>query len=91
MNVNINLFEALTDIGVKPEKAHAVEKQFEAAIDQSSKQHVEVRLGQVATKADLAELETRLHKLIIDNNYKLIGLFVGLNGAMMYAFKLFGK
>jgi hypothetical protein len=83
MNVNINLFEALTDIGVKPEKAHAVEKQFEAAIDQSSKQHVEVRLENLATKADLSDLKAEL----ITTMYKSMFAAVGLIGALMTILK----
>ena len=78
MTISIQLFEALTDIGVKPEKAHAVEKQFEAAIEQATKQHVEVRLINLATKSDLTEL-----------TWKLIGVMIAGNALLFTALKFF--
>jgi len=50
------LMEALLSAGVSPERARAVVESFDRAIDERYSLHAQV----LATKRDLAELETRL-------------------------------
>jgi hypothetical protein len=95
--MQINLFEALTDAGVKPEAARNVERQVEAAI-QSSHDVIQDRLF---TKADAVQLETRLDakmsefearvlKAVNDQTWKLVTFVIAANGIMLAAFKHFG-
>ena len=53
---NVALLEALLSAGVSPERARAVVEQFERAVDERYSLHAQV----LATKRDVAELETRL-------------------------------
>lgn len=50
------LFEALLSAGVAPDRARAVVDLFDRSVDERYSLHAEV----LATKRDLAELETRL-------------------------------
>ncbi|WP_310615336.1 hypothetical protein [Limnohabitans sp.] len=88
--MQINLFEALTDAGVKPEAARNVERQVEAAI-QSSHDSIQ---NQLFTKADAAQLEHRLevsfHKAINELTWKLVTFVIAANGIMLAALKHFG-
>jgi len=52
----VALLEALLSAGVSPERARAVVEQFERAVDDRYSLHAQV----LATKRDVAELETRL-------------------------------
>ena len=54
------LMEALLSAGVSPERARAVVESFDRAIDERYSLHAQV----LATKRDLAELETRLTREI---------------------------
>jgi hypothetical protein len=55
-----HIYEALTEIGVRPESARNVEREFEAAL-RDSHSHVESSvLDKVMTKADGAKLETAI-------------------------------
>ena len=95
--MQINLFEALTDAGVKPEAARNVERQVEAAI-QSSHDVIQDRLF---TKADAVQLETRFDakmsefearvlKAVNDQTWKLVTFVIAANGIMLAAFKHVG-
>jgi len=57
---NVALLEALLSAGVSPERARAVVEQFERAVDERYSLHAQV----LATKRDVAELETRLAREI---------------------------
>jgi hypothetical protein len=54
------LMEALLSVGISPERARAVVESFERSIDERYSLHAQV----LATKRDLAELETRLSREI---------------------------
>ncbi|MFC7410407.1 hypothetical protein [Hydrogenophaga atypica] len=56
MRVQLSMFEALTEIGVKPDAARKVERQMEAAIEAGQDAVRAEMYEQLATKADLAEL-----------------------------------
>ena len=56
----VALLEALLSAGVSPERARAVVEQFERAVDDRYSLHAQV----LATKRDVAELETRLAREI---------------------------
>ena len=57
---HVALLEALLSAGVSPERARAVVEQFERAVDERYSLHAQV----LATKRDVAELETRLAREI---------------------------
>lgn len=54
------LLEALLSVGISPERARAVVESFDRSIDERYSLHAQV----LATKRDLAELETRLAREI---------------------------
>lgn len=58
MSMQIELFEALTEAGIKPEAARKVERQVERAISAGHESLRSELLGIVATKTDLTELRT---------------------------------
>lgn len=60
MPIKLSVFEALTEAGVKPEKARAVERELENAI-QSGQDAVRAEMReQLMTKADGNELKTQI-------------------------------
>ena len=58
MSMQIELFEALTEAGIKPEAARKVERQVELAISAGHDALRSELLGIVATKSDVSELRT---------------------------------
>lgn len=58
MRVQLSMFEALTEIGVKPDAARKVERQMEAAIEAGQDAVRAEMYEQLATKADIAELRS---------------------------------
>ncbi len=56
MSMQIELFEALTEAGIKPEAARKVERQVELAISAGHDALRSELLGIVANKTDVAEL-----------------------------------
>jgi hypothetical protein len=91
MQVTLSLFEALTEAGVKPESARKVERQVEAAIQNGQSDLRSELKEQAFTKADGAQLETRLitelHKSMNDLTWKLVTFVVLANGGMLAIFK----
>lgn len=63
MSMQIELFEALTEIGIKPEAARKVERQVELAISAGHDALRSELLGIVATKSDVGELRTATDRL----------------------------
>lgn len=61
------LFEALLSAGVSPERARAVVDLFDRSVDERYSLHAQV----LATKRDVAELETRLVKAIAELDVRL--------------------
>jgi hypothetical protein len=61
---HVALLEALLSAGVSPERARAVVEQFERAVDERYSLHAQV----LATKRDLAEMQTRLAREIASGN-----------------------
>jgi hypothetical protein len=55
---NVALLEALLSAGVSPERARAVVDLFDRSVDERYSLHAQV----LATKRDVAELETRLSR-----------------------------
>ena len=86
MSMQIELFEALPAIGIKPEAARKVERQVELAISAGHDSlrselldivatKADVAELRAATKADMAELRAYLHKAINEQMWKLV-LFI---------------
>lgn len=64
------LLEALLSAGVEPDRARAVVDLFDRSVDERYSLHAHV----LATKRDLAELETRLSREIADVKVDLAGV-----------------
>lgn len=87
--MQINIFEALTEAGIKPEAARNVERQMEAAL-QANQDALRTEIKDyVFTKKDGAELEARLLKSLNDLTWKLVTFVIASNGIMFAAFKHF--
>ncbi|WP_404299007.1 hypothetical protein [Alicycliphilus denitrificans] len=102
MPIKLSVFEALTDAGVKPEKARAVERELENAI-QSGQDAVRAEMreqlmtkadgselkAQIATvRTDIAALETRLNARLNDQLRWIITTQVAVVGLALAAIKL---
>jgi len=85
---NLNVFEALTEAGVSPEKARVVERQLESAIQSG---HEEIRAewrDQLMTKADGAGMETRLNARLNDQLRWFITSLIATAGLLLAGIKL---
>lgn len=65
---NVALLEALLSAGVTHERARAVVELFDKSVDERYSLHAQV----LATKRDVAELETRLAREILTSKAELI-------------------
>lgn len=101
MVIEIHMYEALTEAGVKPDTARKVERQVEAAIaagQEAVRAEVHEKLMTKADgvqlkselKADMAEMESRLLRAMNDQTWKLVSFVVVANGAMLAIFKFLG-
>jgi hypothetical protein len=70
---NVALLEALLSAGVSPERARAVVDLFDRSVDERYSLHAQV----LATKRDVAELETRLSREIAATKVDLVKWVVG--------------
>lgn len=70
---NVALLEALLSVGVPPERARAVVDLFERSVDERHSLHAQV----LATKRDVAQLETRLSREIAGCKVDLVKWVVG--------------
>jgi hypothetical protein len=70
---NVALLEALLSAGVSPERARAVVDLFDRSVDERYSLHAQV----LATKRDVAELETRLAREIAASKVDLVKWVVG--------------
>ena len=64
---NVALLEALLSAGVSPERARAVVDLFDRSVDERYGLHAQV----LATKRDVAELETRLSREVAELETRL--------------------
>jgi hypothetical protein len=101
MPIELSLYEALTEAGVKPDSARRVERQVEAAITQGQEAVRAEMHDQLMTKADgvelrnefkqdIAALRTDMHKALNDQTWKLVTFVVAANGIMLAALKYLG-
>jgi hypothetical protein len=70
---NLALLEALLSAGVSLERARAVVELFDRSVDERYSLHAQV----LATKRDVAELETRLSREIAASKVDLVKWVVG--------------
>jgi hypothetical protein len=70
---DIALLEALLSAGVSPERARAVVDLFDRSVEERYSLHAKV----LATKRDVAELETRLAREIAASKVDLVKWIVG--------------
>jgi len=76
MSIQLNLYEALTEAGVSPDKARAVERQLENAIQTG----LDMNRKDIMTKTDGAELKADVLKAITDLQRWIITAFLGISG-----------
>ena len=76
MSIQLNLYEALTEAGVSPDKARAVERQLESAIQTG----LDMNRKDIMTKTDGAELKADVLKAITDLQRWIITAFLGISG-----------
>jgi hypothetical protein len=67
---DVALLEALLSAGVAPERARAVVDLFDRSVDERYSLHAQV----LATKRDVAELETRLTREIASTRVEMAGM-----------------
>lgn len=94
ISLDLKLFEALTEAGVKPETARRVEKNIESAI-LSGQEAVRTELRtemfeHLLTKTDGVQIENRLLKSINENTWKIVAFVVAANSLMLAFFKILG-
>jgi hypothetical protein len=86
---NVALLEALLSAGVSPERARAVVDLFDRSVDERYSLHAQV----LATKRDVAELETRLAREIVSSKVDLVkwvlGALTAQTALLLGAAKLF--
>jgi len=101
MPIELSLYEALTEAGVKPDSARRVERQVEAAITRGQESVRAEMHSQLMTKADglllknelkkdIAEVRADFNKAMNDQTWKLIVAIVAINGLTLAGFKLLG-
>ena len=73
---NVALLEALLSAGVSPERARAVVDLFDRSVDERYSLHAQV----LATKRDVAELETRLSREMAAVKVEVAGTRVEIAG-----------
>jgi 2-phosphoglycerate kinase len=95
--MQINIYEALTEAGVKPDAARNVERQMEAALQSNQdairaevRDHVFTKADGAQIEAQMAQLETRILKAVNDLTWKLVTFVIAANGIMLAALKHFG-
>ncbi len=76
MSIQLNVYEALTEAGVSPDKARVVERQLESAIQSG----LDMNRKDIMTKTDGAELKADVLKAITDLQRWIITAFLGISG-----------
>lgn len=64
MSATLHIYEALTEVGVNPDKARNVERAFESAFHQGQQQVEKNILDRVLSKEDGVRMEQRLEQKI---------------------------
>lgn len=89
--IELGLYEALTEVGIPPDTARKVERQFESAIHAGTDEIRAEMRDKLFTKADGSELETRLlrasaemevrlQRSVVDQTRWIITSFFGFSG-----------
>jgi hypothetical protein len=73
---SIAFLETLVSIGVQPDRARSLVEMFDRSIDERYGLHAQI----IATKRDVAELETRLARDIAALDHKLVQGLAECNG-----------
>ncbi len=90
MSMQIELFEALTEAGIKPEAARKVERQVELAISAGQDSMKSEIFDKVATKADIAELRADMHKTINTQMWRLVVFIISATTLVQVLLKFLG-
>ena len=86
--IQLSMYEALTEAGVKPDAARKVERQLESAI-QAGQDAVRAEMrGQLMTKADGESIKAEVLKALNEQTWKLVGFVVVANGIMLAILRL---
>ncbi len=73
---SVTFLETLVSIGVQPDRARSLVEMFDRSIDERYGLHAQI----IATKRDVAELETRLVRDIAALDHKLVQGLAECNG-----------
>lgn len=86
--IQLSMYEALTEAGVKPDAARKVERQLESAI-QAGQDAVRAEMReQLMTKADGESIKAEVLKALNEQTWKLVGFVVVANGIMLAILRL---
>ena len=97
--IQLSMYEALTEAGVKPDAARKVERQVESAI-QAGQDAVRAEMReQLMTKTDVQQMKAELKeeigsfrsdllKAMNEQTWKLVGFVVVANGIMLAVLRL---
>ena len=86
--VQLSMYEALTEAGVKPDAARKVERQLESAI-QAGQDAVRAEMReQLMTKADGESIKAEVLKALNEQTWRLVGFVVVANGIMLAILRL---
>ncbi|SDE72280.1 hypothetical protein SAMN05192589_12732 [Paracidovorax valerianellae] len=78
--VELGLYEALTEVGIPPDAARKVERQFESAIHAGNDEIRAEMRDQLFTKTDGSEMENRLLRGMAEQTRWIITSFFGFSG-----------
>ena len=86
--IQLSMYEALTEAGVKPDAARKVERQLESAI-QAGQDAVRAEMREhLMTKADGESIKAEVLKALNEQTWKLVGFVVVANGIMLAILRL---
>ena len=91
MQMDLGIYEALTEIGVKADSARVVERKFEAAIDlrfESAKANLMTKEDGLRIEASILRMESSLCSAMQDQIKWTIGLMFTCSGIIIAAIKL---
>ena len=81
--IHIDLYEALTEAGVKPDAARRVERQVESAIVNGQEVSRQDMLSRLMSKEDGMLLRADVHKAISAQTLRLLGLVFVMNSVLL--------
>lgn len=95
MSLDLALYEALTEAGVKPDTAHRVERKLESAIEKALDDNRKEIVSGLATREDSANLRAEMqkgfadmHRSMTEMTWRLVTFVVATGGMVVAIIKL---